>query len=145
MSFGICLAPVRAASASTSGHAGLASLSSLSSLSCLSLLAPPTLLAHLARSTAALLLALAAVHAQGQVAMPLQGSPRADDLKRAYQTCSCEAHRRTLDSEEVMARSVIYERLKERAFDGDFARLLAWSRTQPLARCSQVATRPAPR
>ena len=52
------------------------------------------------------------------------------ELKTIYLDCDRRATHESLGSAEVAACSVVYEELKKRAFDGDFAKLLAWSRTQ---------------
>jgi len=49
-------------------------------------------------------------------------------LKTAYLWCDHAAASRRLSSADIMRCSVIYEELKQRAFGGDFERLLAWSR-----------------
>ncbi len=54
-----------------------------------------------------------------------------EDLKGAYLKCNAEALAGHLDRSSVMFCSVVYETLKQKAFEGDFGRLLAWSRTQP--------------
>jgi hypothetical protein len=51
-------------------------------------------------------------------------------LKTAYLTCSDAAGQGQLDTPQIMRCSVIYEELKRVAFNGDFYRLLAWSRRQ---------------
>lgn len=57
-----------------------------------------------------------------------------DDLKRVYLQCNDAALGGRLGWPGVMGCSVIYETLKQRAFGGDFDRLLAWSREQAAAR-----------
>ncbi len=59
----------------------------------------------------------------------LQQAP-VDVLKVLYQNCNREAHAGRLDGGAIMGCSMVYEALKQRAFGGDFARLLAWSRVQ---------------
>lgn len=51
-----------------------------------------------------------------------------EQLKRFYLWCGRAATAGELDNGAIMQCSVFYEALKERAFGGDFARLLAWSR-----------------
>jgi hypothetical protein len=53
-----------------------------------------------------------------------------DELKRAYLWCDRAAANGRLRAAEIAQCSVFYEDLKRRAFDGDFERLLAWSRTR---------------
>jgi hypothetical protein len=64
-----------------------------------------------------------------------------DELKRLYLQCSATSFDR-LGSGGVAYCSVAYEELKRRAFGGDFAKLLAWSRTQPDA--PEAASPPSP-
>ena len=52
------------------------------------------------------------------------------ELKTIYLDCDRRATDRSLSSSEVGACSVVYEELKKRAFDGDFDKFHAWSRTQ---------------
>jgi hypothetical protein len=74
-----------------------------------------------------LCLALAVPLAQAQ---PPKDLP-VDELKRVYLSCSDAALDRRLGNGGIQYCSMIYEELKRRAFDGDFERLLAWSRAQP--------------
>jgi len=57
-----------------------------------------------------------------------------DELKGAYLACNRAAIRGRLNTGGIMKCSVVYEALKQRAFDGDFHKLLAWSKAQPPAR-----------
>jgi len=57
----------------------------------------------------------------------LWGAPIAS-LKNAYLACSGAALERKLDGGEAVVCSTVYETLLRRAFDGDFGRLLKWSR-----------------
>jgi len=50
-------------------------------------------------------------------------------LKTVYLACNEASERGELGLGEIMHCSVVYEELKRRAFDGDFERLLAWSRS----------------
>lgn len=77
----------------------------------------------------ALAVALGAVQAQ-PTPDDLRKVP-VDDLKRSYLACHDASTRRVLGMGEVMHCSVVYEALKQRAFGGDFERLLAWARAQP--------------
>jgi hypothetical protein len=51
-----------------------------------------------------------------------------DQLKRFYLWCGRAAAGGQLDNGAIMQCSIFYEALKQRGFDGDFERLLAWSR-----------------
>jgi hypothetical protein len=51
-----------------------------------------------------------------------------DQLKRFYLWCGRASIGGQLDNGAVMQCSIFYEALKERAFGGDFEKLLAWSR-----------------
>jgi hypothetical protein len=53
-----------------------------------------------------------------------------EELKTIYLSCDREAMRARLTNAMIMQCSVVYEELKWRAFDGDFEKLLAWSRSQ---------------
>lgn len=53
-----------------------------------------------------------------------------DELKRAYLLCNRTAMSGAMEHTAAMQCSVLYEQLKERAFDGDFFKLLEWSRAQ---------------
>lgn len=57
-----------------------------------------------------------------------------DELKRIYLACGRAAESGRLETAGIMQCSIVYEALKRRAFGGDFARLLAWSRAQTSAR-----------
>lgn len=52
------------------------------------------------------------------------------ELKAMYLDCDGRAMRGSLTSSEVGVCSIVYEELKRRAFNGDFDKFLAWSRTQ---------------
>jgi hypothetical protein len=54
-----------------------------------------------------------------------------DSLKSIYLACNDGVLDGRLSTGAVAQCSVVYEELKQRAFDGDFDRLLAWSRSQP--------------
>jgi hypothetical protein len=54
-----------------------------------------------------------------------------DDLKALYLACNDRALEGQLGSGGIAQCSVVYEELKQRAFEGDFERFLAWSRSQP--------------
>jgi hypothetical protein len=53
-----------------------------------------------------------------------------------YLACDHAAMQGRLDSGAIAQCSVLYEELKRRAFDGDFDKLLAWSRNQAIAKGS---------
>jgi len=63
--------------------------------------------------------------------------PSIAQLKSMYLACSDAAHSGELGRAGIMQCSVIYEELKRRAFDGDFTRLLAWSRGQAAQQASR--------
>ena len=50
-----------------------------------------------------------------------------DRLKGAYLECERAAVSDRLPTGEIMLCSVIYEELKQRAFDGDFLRMKVWA------------------
>jgi hypothetical protein len=56
-----------------------------------------------------------------------------DELKSVYLSCNRAAISGRLDTAAIMQCSVVYEELKRRAFEGDFDKLIAWSRSQPPA------------
>jgi hypothetical protein len=51
------------------------------------------------------------------------------ELKSAYLSCT-DMRLSQQPRSTIMWCSLVYEQLKARAFDGDFEKLLAWSRTQ---------------
>jgi hypothetical protein len=61
---------------------------------------------------------------------PLRALPEAC-LQHLYLGCSHEAMQGQLAVEEIAACSVVYETLLTSHFNGDFAALVAWSRSQP--------------
>ena len=65
------------------------------------------------------------------------GTLALDDLQRAYLGCDGAAARGRLDTASIARCSVIYEHLKRQAFQGDFERLLAWSRAQQARRSDE--------
>jgi hypothetical protein len=65
-----------------------------------------------------------------------QASP--EQLKANYADCSNEAERRLLGSGEAAVCSIIYETLKRRVFGGDFAALLAWSKSMSETRTDSL-------
>jgi hypothetical protein len=84
-------------------------------------------------STAAWLMAVMAVGATGASARVdedrLRRLPVAE-LKRAYLACVAASTRERLDASSAVTCSVVYETLKREAFDGDFDKILAWTRAQ---------------
>lgn len=62
----------------------------------------------------------------------LQQAP-VEELKVVYLNCNREALAGRLDGGAIMGCSMVYEALKQKAFGGDFARLLTWSRAQKTA------------
>jgi len=56
--------------------------------------------------------------------------PTIDELKRAYLLCNRTAMKGSIEFTAAMQCSILYEQLKERAFAGDFYKLLEWSMTQ---------------
>lgn len=85
------------------------------------------------RASTLLLAALVAASASGQVEPSGSKNLPIEELKSAYLSCEHASMRGRLDSPTVMQCSVVYEALKWRAFDGDFEKLLAWSRSQARA------------
>ena len=81
-----------------------------------------------------LCIALIAPLAYGQSTGGPREEARIEALKQAYLRCSDAALSGRLHTGGVQYCSEIYEELKERAFEGDFLRLLAWSRAQADAR-----------
>lgn len=57
-----------------------------------------------------------------------------EDLKHLYLECDRASTAGALTRADVMMCSTVYEVLKRRAFDGDFDKLLAWSRANPSSR-----------
>lgn len=85
-----------------------------------------------------LCVALAAPLAHGQLPRDLP----VDELKRAYLSCSDAALGGRLGNGAIQQCSEVYEELKRRAFDGDFERLLAWSRALPAGKRTRSMIRP---
>ena len=61
-------------------------------------------------------------------------------LKRIYLLCAGAAMDGQLDNAGIMQCSIAYEVLKERAFDGDFLKLLAWSRAHPIPQSTRQSS-----
>lgn len=60
-------------------------------------------------------------------------APSIEELKRTYLDCERGALSARLSREEIMSCSIVYEKLKRRAFGGDYTRLRAWWDTQSSA------------
>ena len=58
---------------------------------------------------------------------PAHAERTLDTLKTAYLQCERGAVSGKLATADIMLCSVIYEELKQRAFNGDFKRLKAWA------------------
>jgi hypothetical protein len=81
-------------------------------------------------------------HAAATLVLAIVGlcDARGDDLKRmpvaelksVYLACN-DMRLSQQQRSTIMWCSLVYEQLKARAFDGDFEKLLAWSRTQSAA------------
>ena len=67
-----------------------------------------------------------------------------DTLKLVYLRCNAEAMQRLLGAGEAALCAVACEELEQRAFDGDFTRLLAWSRQQAAASAAPVPAAAVP-
>lgn len=80
------------------------------------------------------LAASAAPLAQSRSAIDELNDVPVEYLKRIYLACAGAAVDGQLDNAGIMQCSVAYEVLKERAFGGDFLKLLAWSQAHPVAR-----------
>jgi hypothetical protein len=63
--------------------------------------------------------------------LPPTENASVEDLKSLYLGCDRASAAERLTRGQVMLCSTVYEALKRRAFDGDFDRLLAWSRGSP--------------
>ncbi len=77
-------------------------------------------------------LATPLAHSQSHVGKPIVIP--INELKSVYLACNRAVTSGRLDTGGIMKCSVVYEALKQRAFGGDFHKLLAWSRAQPPAR-----------
>jgi len=60
-----------------------------------------------------------------------------DELKVAYLECDRRASHALLDVADAAHCSMVFEELKQRAFGGDWNRLLAWWRAQQLAQAQR--------
>jgi hypothetical protein len=68
---------------------------------------------------------------------PARSAASIEDLKRLYLECDRASIAQRLAPAEVMLCSTVYEALKRHAFDGDFDRLLAWSRANATQRSGE--------
>ena len=75
--------------------------------------------------------ALATPMAHGESAERELKQAPIDKLKNLYVECNRTAMLGRLGTGGIMHCSVVYEELMQRAFGGDFAKLIAWSRSQP--------------
>jgi hypothetical protein len=76
------------------------------------------------------LITLAASLAHGQSTGDELKSLSIAELKRGYLLCNYAAISGRLNSAAIPQCSILYEELKQRAFGGDFYKLLAWSKAQ---------------
>ena len=68
---------------------------------------------------------------------PATSSALIEDLKRHYLECDRASLAQGLSRADVMLCSTVYEALKRHAFDGDFDKLLAWSRANTSPRLGE--------
>lgn len=73
---------------------------------------------------------------ESRLAAQLEQAPH-EQLKAIYADCVNEAEQHLLGFGEAAACSMTYEALKRRVFGGDFAALIAWSRTLPVQQLGQ--------
>jgi hypothetical protein len=85
---------------------------------------------HALVKTVAVLVAVAPAYTVAQAEKSRRAVPL-DELKRIYLGCSSASLGGRLGTQGIAQCSVVYEALKNRAFGGDFEKLLAWSRSQP--------------
>lgn len=52
------------------------------------------------------------------------------ELQRAYLACDAAANQRRLEMMEAARCSLVAERLKQKCFEGDFDKMLAWWRSE---------------
>lgn len=79
-----------------------------------------------------ILLASAVLLSPARAQLPLQTvrQPTIEQLKTMYLSCNDAALNGRPERHGIMRCSILYEELKQRAFAGDFDRLLEWSRAQ---------------
>lgn len=75
---------------------------------------------------AAIILSFGVVHAAGSDEPPLIGSMPIEQLKGVYLGCEQAARASRLNGGDVMYCSLVYEELKEKAFEGEFRRIKSW-------------------
>jgi hypothetical protein len=80
---------------------------------------------------APMLVALAIPMAQGRSPDGDLKDVPIDELKTDYLSCNGAAISGRLNAGGITECSVVYEELKRRAFGGDFAKLLDWSKAHP--------------
>jgi hypothetical protein len=68
-----------------------------------------------------------------------------EELKVAYLDCEHRASKALLDTADAARCSLVYEALKQRAFGGDWTRLLTWWHGQRPAPSAAMPHGPAPR
>jgi hypothetical protein len=66
------------------------------------------------------------------------------ELKRVFLVCDLASSRARLALHDAAQCSMVYEELKQRAFDGDYEKLLAWWRAQRSHPQNQTANSAAP-
>jgi hypothetical protein len=79
---------------------------------------------------ALMLVALSTPMAQSNSPSGEQKGVPIDELKRIYLSCDLAAMSGQLDTAAIMQCSNVYEELKQRAFGGDFSKMLAWSKAR---------------
>lgn len=83
---------------------------------------------HIVAFAALMLAAPVAPLAYGQTAGDEPGKASVAELKSAYMACNRDALSGRQDTGTVMQCSVVYEKLLQRGFGGNFYKLLAWSK-----------------
>lgn len=86
------------------------------------------------RLAALLVCALTPLGAVAQAAPAALQELTVEQLKRVYLACDRASLEGRPVASEIALCSIVYEELKRRAFDGDFDKLLAWSRQTPSRR-----------
>ena len=82
-------------------------------------------------------LALAVLAAVAQPDRSHLAAVTVDELKLVYLECDRRASSALLDAADAAHCSSIHEELKQRAFGGDWNRMLAWWRTQQLSQAQR--------
>jgi hypothetical protein len=88
-----------------------------------------------------LTLALAALTATAEPDRSHLAAVTIDELKAVYLACDRRASSALLDAAEAAHCSLIHEELKQRAFGGDYARLLAWWLSQRVSHAPARSSR----